>query len=654
MKMAFCFLALFLIFEILGVLQITKKGRRGALNWYFFAICTIAAISNLNSAVLYYTAFQEGVGLSDSSYIYNYLDIIFSLTKILIVPSIYAFILNLSKIKLKPLKTVQNILITVNGAAFLFAIIIIYLPVDTTAFFYSRSFLIWFISSIILSLCCLIYLIYKWVRTATLKRDRTQAITITISSIIILLSLVGILALSNIFPEIEIITFIGMLIFVIICNHYANQYNSFSFNISNLAEYVYSAVKLPVLILDISGDIMLCNASSESFFKKSADELNKLKLFDLFDFENGLSSLELHKKDAVVSSCGAVCRIAGQKCQISLNYIYDKYDEMICTVVIVTDITEKEELFRQLNESHAKIEQFNRELQSEVDRQTEASMRFVPIQFLKLIGVKNIASLKLGDSVRSVITVMFFDIRFFSVHSQMMSTSETFDFVNKVFGLAGTIIQKHSGFVDKYLGDSAMILFERAGDAVRAGIEIYRTLILDETTRITNGIDGINIGIGAHTGNVMLGVIGDTEHYASTVISKHVNTASRIEGLTKQVKAGMLISADLLYEIPDNERDFDFRYLGMVNPAGSRETIGIFEILDALPGDARERRLKSREIFESAVQNFLTENYQIAAARFKEVVDSDTTDECAKIFYEKATAHVEGRDRSNVFSFNTK
>ncbi|MDR0496874.1 MAG: adenylate/guanylate cyclase domain-containing protein, partial [Treponema sp.] len=289
-----------------------------------------------------------------------------------------------------------------------------------------------------------------------------------------------------------------------------------------------------------------------------------------------------------------------------------------------------------------------------IENYTEASRRFVPNQFVRTIGVDNITKLKLGDSVQSVITVMFFDIRFFSVHSQMMSTNQTFDFVNKVLGLAGTIIQKHNGFVDKYLGDAAMVLFERAQDAVKAGIEIYRTIILDESTRITNGIDGIIIGIGEHTGNVMMGVIGDTEHYASTVISKHVNTASRIEGLTKQVNAGMLISADLMQNIPEGEQNFNFRYLGMVNPAGSREANGVFEILDVLPDNKLKRRLKSKEMFESAVRNFLTEKYQIAADRFKKVMDFDPDDECARLFYNKAMACVDGKEKSSVFSFAEK
>ena len=175
----------------------------------------------------------------------------------------------------------------------------------------------------------------------------------------------------------ELIPFTWLLVLIFVFNHYANQYNNFSFNISNLAGYVYTAVKLPVLILNDIGDIVLCNTASESFFKKNTEQLAKLKLFDLFDFaENSLSdvslSLHRHKKDASVFNCDAVCRVEGQKCQVSLNYVYDKFDEMICTVAIVTDITEKEDLIRQLNESHAQIERYNKELQSEVDRQTES------------------------------------------------------------------------------------------------------------------------------------------------------------------------------------------------------------------------------------------------------------------------------------------
>jgi len=238
------------------------------------------------------------------------------------------------------------------AVATLFSIFIIKIAFSNAFYIFSDPlFSLLVLLVVIFSMCCLMLLLYKWIKTASLKRDRIQAQTISIACLVSLFSLVGFLIIPN-SHWMELIPYIGLLVLVFICNHYANQYNSFSFNITNLAGYVYTAVKLPVLILDELGDIMLCNAASESFFKKSSEQLTELKLSDLFD--------------------DTVCRVEGQKCQISLNHVYDKFNEIICTVVIVTDITEKEDLIRQLNESHAQIERFNKELQSEVDRQTES------------------------------------------------------------------------------------------------------------------------------------------------------------------------------------------------------------------------------------------------------------------------------------------
>jgi response regulator RpfG family c-di-GMP phosphodiesterase len=360
----------FLVF-FLGMSQIVGKSRRNALNWYFFGICIVVAISSANNGVQYYLALLENVGRAETSYILSTLNIIFSLIKIMAVPFLFAFILNLSKINSKKIRILQFVLLSAN-TLFIFAIIIILVTFVNAVSILSSSFFNMFaLLIVIFSFCCLIFLLYKWIKSASLKRDRLQAKTISIASLISLFSLVCLLfTLSS--DRIELIPFIGIMAFIFVCNHYANQYNSFSFNISNLATYVYTAVKLPVLILDDTGDIMLCNTASESFFRKNTEQLTKLKLFDLFDFGNIPLSLQRQKKDAIVFNCDAVCRVESQKCQISLNYVYDKFDEMICTVVIVTDITEKEELIRQLNESNAKIEGFNKELQSEVDRQTES------------------------------------------------------------------------------------------------------------------------------------------------------------------------------------------------------------------------------------------------------------------------------------------
>jgi HD-GYP domain-containing protein (c-di-GMP phosphodiesterase class II) len=367
----FIYIVISLLALFQGIFQIVGKNQRSTLNWFFFAICSVVAISTFNTGISFYKAFLENVHLSESSYIFSTANIILSTIKVMAVPFLFAFILNLSKINSKKFRILQFVLLSANSLTIASIYIILVFFANAANILASPFFNIFVLLIVIFSFFCLILLLYKWIKTASLKRDRLQAKTISIASLVSLLSLVCLLFSLESYL-IELIPYIGMLALLFICNYYANQYNSFSFNISNLAAYVYTAVKLPVLILDDTGSIVLCNTASESFFKNKIDLLKRLKLFDLFYFGNIPLTLQRRKKDAAVFNCDAVCLVEKQKCQLSLNYVYDKFDEMICTVVIVTDITEKEDLIRQLNESHAKIEQFNKELQSEVDRQTES------------------------------------------------------------------------------------------------------------------------------------------------------------------------------------------------------------------------------------------------------------------------------------------
>jgi class 3 adenylate cyclase len=284
----------------------------------------------------------------------------------------------------------------------------------------------------------------------------------------------------------------------------------------------------------------------------------------------------------------------------------------------------------------------------------ESTIRFVPIQFMEYLGVTDITKMKLGDNVRRNLTVLFFDIRAFSINSEMMSAQENFVFINNILGVSGPIIRKYNGFVDKFMGDAAMGLFIHAIDAVRAGIEIYHTLVLNESTRIKTGIDGINIGIGIHTGVVMMGIVGEQERLSSTVISKNVNLASRMESLTKQVKSGMLISRDTMDQIVDSERTFNCRFVGMIQASGVNEVIGIFDVLDALPERIRKKRLATKQVFESGVRKYHTRDYAGALKRFEQVVAADPGDACAAICLTETKRRLENPKLPSVFVFDKK
>ncbi|MCL2213721.1 MAG: HAMP domain-containing protein [Treponema sp.] len=308
------------------------------------------------------------------------------------------------------------------------------------------------------------------------------------------------------------------------------------------------------------------------------------------------------------------------------------------------------------NVSHG-LNSMAEELQHQFDRITrlnESTIRFVPLQFMEHLGVSDITKMKLGDNVQRDISVLFFDIRYFSVNSEMMTARENFDFINKTLGIAGPIIRKHSGFVDKYIGDAAMALFVGGMDAVRAGIELYQKLVVNRETRVKIGADGINIGVGIHTGSVMMGIVGENERLSSTVISANVNLASRVENLTKQTGSGLLITRDTLNQLAGYESEFDYRFIGMVQAAGVNEVVALFDMLDALPLKEKKHRLATKAVFESGVRKYHMKDYAAAAGRFEKVAAADPQDICASHHLEEAYRHLQNPDLPSVFVFDRK
>ena len=86
--------------------------------------------------------------------------------------------------------------------------------------------------------------------------------------------------------------------------------------------------------------------------------------------------------------------------------------------------------------------------------------KFVPTAFLQSLGRKDIMEVQLGDAVAQEITVMFSDIRDYTTLSEKMTPQENFKFVNAFNRRMAPIIQQNKGFVNQYLGDAIMALFQ--------------------------------------------------------------------------------------------------------------------------------------------------------------------------------------------------
>ncbi len=266
---------------------------------------------------------------------------------------------------------------------------------------------------------------------------------------------------------------------------------------------------------------------------------------------------------------------------------------------------------------------------------------FVPLEFLKLLEKESIVDVRLGDHVQKHMAVLFADIRSFTTLSETMTPKENFEFINAYLGSVSPVIRKHHGFIDKYIGDAIMALFPAsADDAMQASIDIHKQLVDFNADRQKKFLQPIKIGIGVHTGTLMLGTIGEEKRMEGTVISDAVNLASRLEGLTKMYGASIIVSEQILKELA-NPDQYSYRFLGKVRVKGKQEAVYIFEILDTEPQEIRVQKTAFRPLFKEAIDAYYQRQFKDAAKRFQYILTEAPQDKAAGFYLERCQYYLE-------------
>jgi len=267
--------------------------------------------------------------------------------------------------------------------------------------------------------------------------------------------------------------------------------------------------------------------------------------------------------------------------------------------------------------------------------------RFVPKQFIEFLGKKRIVDIQLGDQVQREMSVMFSDIRSFTELSETFTPKENFDFINHYLGYMEPVIMRNNGFIDKYIGDSIMALYSLSvNDAINAAIEMRAKLLEFNEDLKLNGKQPIDSGIGIHTGELMLGIVGGRSRIEGTVISDHVNLASRLEGLTKNYGAPIIISQDSLIRI-ENPGQYQFRFLDIVKVKGRKSSVNIFEILDGEKAPQRKLKLETKELFNTAIGLYRNKSFEQAMTTFTKINELNPHDKAVLIYLERCKKNLE-------------
>jgi len=333
--------------------------------------------------------------------------------------------------------------------------------------------------------------------------------------------------------------------------------------------------------------------------------------------------------------------------------------------------------------------QFNQQVKEQSKRQIAAAWEaneylsekfqlFVPEQLLGRIAPQGIESIQLGNVTEEELTVLFCDIRGFTAIAESQQARETFEWLNAFFTQMNDCITSHGGFIDKYLGDAIMAVFDKpnshAMDAIEAAVAMQETLQEFNASRHQYNLESpVNIGTGINTGIGMIGTLGSDRRMDSTVIGDVVNTASRLENLTKiygcqiivsenaivhareflngispnsNSKESLLLKCDLEVDtqetiistsagtaadsdLPSN--NYYYRWIDRVTPRGKQQAIEIYEIWSASCPDSEAKQL-TQGLFDKGIQGWQSERFVAALGYFQQLIEQNPADTVVRFY----------------------
>jgi adenylate cyclase len=289
--------------------------------------------------------------------------------------------------------------------------------------------------------------------------------------------------------------------------------------------------------------------------------------------------------------------------------------EMIVLSIGITDRINQERRERlRAKEQALQIEQKAHQDQLRLNASFE---RFVPHDFIELLGKRDILEVELGQNVEKDLTTLFCDIRSYTSLSEKLGPQKGFAFLISYYQFVAPVIRSHQGIIDKYIGDAIMGVFDRAADdAIQAGLALLARV--GEFNAAHHWTEHpIEIGIGINTGWSMLGVIGESSRLEGTVIGDAVNLAARLEKATVEFGAPLIITGSTFMALQDPGK-LHIRYIGQTQVKGKAERIALYEVYNHNPEAVRSLKTTHLALWENSIKAYHEERWNEALDGFEE------------------------------------
>jgi len=238
-----------------------------------------------------------------------------------------------------------------------------------------------------------------------------------------------------------------------------------------------------------------------------------------------------------------------------------------------------------------------------------------------------------------VATVLFADIRRFSLMSETMTPRNTVSLLNEFFTEMVEVIFTRGGMLDKYMGDGLMAIFGApvvgsadADNALYVANEMIRALGVFNSRRARRGSDPIEIGIGLATGEVLAGSVGASKRMEYTAIGNNVNLAARLESANKYYGTAVLLAAATVDELTSRAV---LRRLDLVQAKGISQPTWVYESLGHHTRASFPKLTRVIKAYEAGVDCYQRRDWQGGLGHFGAALELAPQDRPSRIFYDR-------------------
>jgi len=232
---------------------------------------------------------------------------------------------------------------------------------------------------------------------------------------------------------------------------------------------------------------------------------------------------------------------------------------------------------------------------------------------------------ELGGETREV-TVFFSDIEGFSLIAEKMSPDGLMELMNEYLSAMTDVIERHGGYVDKYIGDSIVAVFgapaddpDHAANAARAALDCCTRLTELNASSAVFSEYKLAQRIGINSGEALVGNFGSQRRFNYSVMSDAVNLASRLEGANKFYGSTVIASETTVAQAGNA---FAWRELDAIRVKGRNQALKIYELLAPADGiTAAQQQVVAN--YADGLSHWRAREFDQAATAFGRSAESD-------------------------------